>query len=31
MVGEIVDTLINHQAPAVRTGSVRDPEGDHVH
>ena len=31
MVGEIVDTLINHQAPAVRTGSARDPEGDHVH
>jgi len=31
MVGEIVDTLINHQAPAVRTGSVRDPEGDHQH
>jgi CRP-like cAMP-binding protein len=31
MVGEIVDTLINHQAPAVRTGSLRDPEGDHVH
>jgi len=31
MVGEIVDTLINHQAPTVRTGSVRDPEGDHQH
>jgi CRP-like cAMP-binding protein len=31
MVGEIVDTLINHQSPAVRTGSVRDPEGDHTH
>jgi hypothetical protein len=31
MVGEIVDTLINHQAPSVRTGSLRDPEGDHVH
>ena len=31
MVAEIVDTLIHHQAPAVQTGSVRDPEGDHLH
>jgi CRP/FNR family cyclic AMP-dependent transcriptional regulator len=31
MVGEIVDVLIHHQAPAVRTGSARDPEGDHQH
>ena len=31
MIGEIVDTLINHQAPAVVAGSVRDPEGDHLH
>jgi CRP-like cAMP-binding protein len=31
MIGEIVDTLINHQAPAAQTGSLRDPEGDHTH
>jgi CRP-like cAMP-binding protein len=31
MVGEILDTLVHHQAPAARTGSSRDPEGDHQH
>ncbi len=31
MVGQILDTLVHHQAPAARTGSSRDPEGDHVH
>jgi len=31
MVDAILDTLVHHQAPAARTGSVRDPEGDHVH
>ena len=31
MVGSILDTLVNHQGPAARTGSARDPEGDHVH
>lgn len=31
MVDQILDTLVHHQAPAARTGSVRDPEGDHVH
>jgi CRP-like cAMP-binding protein len=31
MVGEIVDTLIHHQAPSMTTGSARDPEGDHQH
>ena len=31
MVEGILDTLVNHQAPEVRTGSARDPEGDHVH
>lgn len=29
MVDAILDTLIHHQAPPVRTGSARDPEGDH--
>ena len=29
MVDQILDTLVHHQAPAVRTGSIRDPEGDH--
>jgi len=29
MVGTILDTLVHHQAPAARTGSARDPEGDH--
>ena len=31
MVDRILDTLVHHQAPASRTGSARDPEGDHVH
>jgi CRP/FNR family cyclic AMP-dependent transcriptional regulator len=31
MVDAILDTLVHHQAPPARTGSVRDPEGDHVH
>ena len=31
MVEGILDTLVHHQAPDVRTGSARDPEGDHVH
>jgi CRP-like cAMP-binding protein len=31
MVEGILDTLVNHQAPEIRTGSARDPEGDHVH
>jgi CRP/FNR family transcriptional regulator, cyclic AMP receptor protein len=26
MVDRILDTLVHHQAPAARTGSVRDPE-----
>ena len=31
MVDAILDTLVHHQAPPGRTGSARDPEGDHVH
>ena len=31
MVGSILDTLVHHQGPTARTGSARDPEGDHVH
>lgn len=31
MVDRILDTLVHHQAPQTRTGSDRDPEGDHVH
>ena len=31
MVDQILDTLVHHQAPVVRTGSSRDPEGDHQH
>ena len=31
MVGDIVDALIHHQAPEMRGGSARDPEGDHQH
>jgi CRP/FNR family transcriptional regulator, cyclic AMP receptor protein len=30
MVDQILDTLVHHQAPAVRSGSARDPEG-HLH
>ena len=29
MVDQILDTLVHHQAPRARTGSSRDPEGDH--
>lgn len=29
MVGQILDHLVHHQGPTVRTGSARDPEGDH--
>lgn len=29
MIGQIVDSLVHHQAPRPRTGSARDPEGDH--
>ena len=31
MVDQILDTLVHHQVPPARTGSVRDPEGDQVH
>lgn len=31
MVDQILDTLVHHQAPQARTGSLRDPEGDHQH
>jgi CRP/FNR family cyclic AMP-dependent transcriptional regulator len=31
MVDQILDTLVHHQAPEPRTGSSRDPEGDHLH
>ncbi len=31
MVDQILDTLVHHQAPVARTGSARDPEGDHDH
>ena len=29
MVDQILDRLVHHQGPATRTGSARDPEGDH--
>ena len=29
MVDRILDTLVHHQAPRPRTGSARDPEGQH--
>lgn len=29
MVDQILDTLVHHQTPRARTGSLRDPEGDH--
>ena len=28
MVDQILDTLVHHQAPAARTGSLRDPDAD---
>jgi CRP-like cAMP-binding protein len=31
MVDQILDTLVHHQTPTARTGSRRDPEGDHLH
>jgi CRP/FNR family transcriptional regulator, cyclic AMP receptor protein len=31
MFGDVLDTLVHHQAPPSRTGSLRDPEGDHQH
>jgi CRP-like cAMP-binding protein len=30
MVDEILDHLVHHQGPRSRTGSARDPEGDHT-
>jgi CRP-like cAMP-binding protein len=30
MVDRILDTLVHHQAAGGRTGSARDPEGDHA-
>jgi CRP/FNR family transcriptional regulator, cyclic AMP receptor protein len=29
MIERILDSLVHHHAPRPRTGSVRDPEGDH--
>ena len=29
LVDQILDVLLHHQGPAARTGSARDPEGDH--
>ncbi len=31
MVDQILDTLVHHQAAKPRTGSVRDPDGEHDH
>jgi len=31
MVPQILDHLVHHQGPTARTGSARDPEGDHDH
>ena len=31
MVDAILDRLVHHQGPRPRTGSARDPEGDHQH
>lgn len=31
LVDQILDQLVHHQGPPARTGSVRDPEGDHEH
>jgi CRP/FNR family transcriptional regulator, cyclic AMP receptor protein len=30
LVDQILDVLVHHQGPAARTGSARDPEGDHA-
>ena len=29
LVDQILDHLVHHQGPTARTGSARDPEGDH--
>ena len=29
LVDQILDQLVHHQGPTARTGSARDPEGDH--
>ena len=31
MVDRVIDHLVHHQGPTARTGSARDPEGDHDH
>ena len=31
MVDSILDSLLHHQGPTARSGSARDPEGDHYH
>ncbi len=31
MVDAILDQLVHHQGPKPRTGSARDPDGDHGH
>ena len=31
MVDDILQTLVHHQAPPMRPGSVRDPEDGHTH
>ena len=31
LVDRILDTLLHHQGPSPRTGSTRDPDGDHPH
>ena len=31
VVDQILDRLVHHQGPGARTGSARDPEGDHPH
>ena len=31
LVDQILDQLVHHQGPPARTGSARDPEGDHEH
>ena len=31
LVDQILDQLVHHQGPKARTGSARDPEGDHQH
>ena len=31
VVDQILDKLVHHQGPSARTGSARDPEGDHAH